>query len=179
MKRLFAILTLGMIGSSAMANNGIINFEGTVSAGGTCPIDLVTPGGPSLPKVFLGDFRSENFTAIGQQTEMVRFALRVDPTTCTIAAGQKAFVKFAAHYGTDPSGRLYGLQSGVGYSDGMALAIYDKSNAELAPDAESVEYELSDSVPTDMNFTARLETVKANVTEGQLRGSATFTVDIR
>lgn len=179
MKRIFALLAFGLACSSAMANTGIINFEGTVSAGGTCQIDVVTPGGPGLPKVYLGDFRTSDFTAVGQKTRLEKFALRVDPAKCPVTAGDVAAVTYSANYGADPSGKLYQLQSGIGYASGMALAIFDKSNAQLDPDAESVEYALSDTQVTDMNFTAQLHTTAASVTEGHIATSVNFLVDIR
>ncbi|WP_162241112.1 fimbrial protein [Pseudomonas sp. Leaf58] len=156
----------------------IIQFEGSVSAGGTCPISVVTPGGPILPKIYLGDFKADDFKELGLKTPMERFALRVDPTTCTIGPGAKATVKFSANYGSDPSGKLYALQSGVGYSEGFALAIYDKSNTQLAPDADSVEYELSETVVTDMNFTTQLHTTATTVSEGHIATSVNFLVAI-
>lgn len=178
MKRTLALFALSLGCSSAMANTGIINFEGTVSAGGTCPIELVKPGGPGMHKIYLGDFRTQDFTGIGQKTPMESFALRVDPASCTISPGDKATVKFSANYGNDPSGKLYALQSGVGYSEGFALAIFDKSNTQLDPDAASVEYDLSDSLPTDMNFTTQLRTIENSVTEGQIATSVNFLVAI-
>lgn len=180
MKRLFALLALGAACNSALAatGTGILTLEGTVSSGGTCPIEVVTPGGPGLKKIFLGDFMTKDFTAPGQKTAPVRFALRHDPATCTVTPGAKATVKYSAVYGADPSGKLYALQTGVGYSTGLALAIFDKSNAQLDPDATSVEYDLSDTAPTDMNFTTLLESTSATVTEGQIFTSVNFVVDI-
>ncbi|MBF8748343.1 type 1 fimbrial protein [Pseudomonas putida] len=178
MKPIFALFALSLASGSAMANTGIINFEGTVTAGGTCPIDVVTPGGPSKSLIYLGDFKDKDFTTVGQKTPIQRFGLRHDPSKCPVTPGQKAFVKFSANYGAGPSD-LYQLQSGVGYSEGMALAILDKSNSVLAPDTESVGYDLSDRLTTDMNFTTYLQTIDATVTEGQIATSVNFTVDIR
>ncbi len=178
MRPIFALFALSLASGSAMANTGIINFEGTVTAGGTCPIDVVTPGGPSKSLIYLGDFKDKDFTTIGQKTPLQRFGLRVDPTKCTVTSGQKAFVKFSANYGAGPAD-LYKLQSGVGYSEGMALAILDKSSNALAPDTESVAYDLSDTQPTDMNFSTHLQTTDSTVTQGQVATSVNFVVDIR
>ncbi|MCI0910851.1 fimbrial protein [Pseudomonas putida] len=178
MKRIYAALALGLIGNTAFASN-IINFEGTVSTGGTCPIDVVTPGGPSLPQIHLGDFRTDDFKAIGDQTGLVKFALRVDPMTCTIGAGEQGYVTYKPNYGTDPSGQMYGLQSGVGYSSGLSLVIYDEDGAPVEPNTESKGYLLSDSVPTDMNFITRLQMTDYSVTEGHIRTSVNYLVDIR
>lgn len=158
--------------------NSIINFEGTVSAAGTCSIDVVTPGGPSLSKIFLGDFKTKDFSAIGQKTEPVRFALRVDHG-CKTDPAHEGYVTYKANYGADVSGKLYSLISGVGYSDGLALAIFDEKGTQLDPGAESQGYALSDSAPTDLNFFARLQTTAATVTEGQIRTSVNYLVDIR
>lgn len=178
MKRILALFALGLGCSSAMANTGVINFEGTVSPDGTCPIDIVTPGGPSLPKIYLGDFKVSDFNASGQKTPMQRFALRIDPATCGITSPTVATVKFSPGYGADPSGKLYQLVSGHGYSEGMALAIYDKRGSMLAPDTASVAYDISDKVPTDMNFSTQLHTIANSVTDGHIGTNVSFTVDI-
>ncbi|WP_286914308.1 MULTISPECIES: fimbrial protein [unclassified Pseudomonas] len=177
MKRIIALAALCLGCSSAMANTGIINFEGTVSAGGTCPIDVVTPGGPSLPKIMLGNFRTTDFKATGDRTPAVRFGLRHDPQNCALN-GDKATVRYSATYGATPGG-LYALQDGVGYSEGLALAIYDASNQPLAPDTDSMEYTLSATAPTDMNFSTRLEAIEDTVTEGHVSTSVNFVVDIQ
>ncbi|SPO54040.1 Type I fimbrial protein FimA [Pseudomonas sp. JV551A1] len=177
MKRILALFALGLGCSSAMANTGIINFEGSVKAGGTCPISVVTPGGPGLPKLYLGDFKAEDFTAAGMKTPLQRFALRLDPATCPSPPADTT-VTFNAGFGADPTGKLYALQSGVGYSEGFALAIYDKSNAQLDPGAASVTYVLDPTKPTDMNFTAQLHTTAAKVTEGHIATSVDFAVEI-
>ncbi|UXH41394.1 fimbrial protein [Pseudomonas promysalinigenes] len=179
MKRMLALLALTLGCSSAMANKGIINFEGTVSAGGTCQIDVVTPGGPLLPSIHMGDHKASDFTQVGQIAKTAKFALRVDPTSCAVSAGDVAAVTYSANYGADPSGQLYQLQSGIGYATGMALALLDKSNAPLAPDTESAEYTLDATQPTDLNFLAKLQTTSATVTEGQIASSISFLVDIR
>ncbi|MNN47212.1 Fimbrial protein [compost metagenome] len=160
-----------------MAETGIINFEGTVKAGGTCPISVVTPSGPGLPKIYLGDFKVDDFTAAGMKTPLQRFALRIDPATCPTIPPDTT-VTFNAGFGADPTGKLYALQSGAGYSDGFALAIYDKSNAQLDPGAKSVKYDLDATKPTDMNFTAQLHTTAPTVTEGHIATSVDFEVDI-
>lgn len=177
MKRILSLIALGLLSNSATANT-IINFEGTVSAGGTCPIDVVTPGGPSLPKIYLGDFKSSDFTAIGQHTELVKFALRVDPS-CKNNSTDQGYVTYHPNYGVDPSGQLFQLVSGVGYSSGMALAIFDGQGNPMNPGAESQAYPLSDTAPTDMNFGARLQTIAANVTEGHVKTSVNYMVEIR
>ena len=177
MKRILALLALGLGCSSAMADTGIIHFEGTVTSGGTCPISVVTPGGPILPKIYLGDFKVGDFDKVGLKTPMEKFALRIDPATCPTPPANTT-VTFAAGYGADPSGKLYALQSGIGYSEGFALAIFDKSNAQLDPGTASVDYDVDPIKPTDMNFTTQLHTTAAKVTEGHIATSVNFQVAI-
>ncbi|WP_264309741.1 fimbrial protein [Pseudomonas putida] len=155
----------------------IINFEGTVTGPGTCPIDVVTPGGPSLPLINLGNYNSFNFTAAAQETPAKYFALRI-PATC-VTGIQNAHATFLAGYGPHPTvNTLYALRSGLGYTTGLGLAINDITS-RLSPGTESGAYEVTDARDTDMVFSARLVSTAATVTEGQIDTNITFSVDIR
>ncbi|GLO52751.1 hypothetical protein PPUN110474_41520 [Pseudomonas putida] len=158
-----------------MANTGVINFEGTVTAGGTCPISIVNPGGSPLPIINFGDFQTKDFDKAGLQTVKKRFALSIDPATCA-AIPTDTTVTFNANHGADPSGKLYGLQTGVGYSEGFAVAIYDKSS-QVNPGTPSASYTLNPTNPTEMVFNTNLHTTKA-VTEGTIASSVSFLVAI-
>ena len=175
MKKTLSVLALSLCSSAAMAT--IINFEGTVSGPGTCPIEVVTPGGPSLPLINLGNYNTFNFNKVGQETAAKHFALRV-PATC-VTGTQSAFATFQAGYGADPvDADLYALKDGLGYSTGLGLAINDLTT-RLAPGTESMGYEVKDTTDTDMVFSARLVTTAATVTEGQIDTNISFDVDIR
>ncbi|WP_435653113.1 fimbrial protein [Pseudomonas putida] len=176
MKRILTLFALGLSCSSVMANTGVIEFEGSVSTGGTCPIDVVTPGAGALPKISMGNFRIKDFTGVGDKTQLEKFALRIDNSICGLGADSTATVKFNANYGTDPSGTLYSLQSGRGYSAGLALAIYDKNGTQIPPGTDSVEYQNVER--EDMNFSARLHTIAHPVTEGRIWTSVNFVVAI-
>lgn len=175
MKRILALCTLGLACSSAMANTGVINFEGTVTDGGTCPISIVNPGGSPLPMINFGDFQAKDYASAGLQTAKKRFVLSIDPATCA-SIPPDTTVTFNANY-PDPSGKLYGLQTGVGYSEGFAIAIYDASGAQLDPGTPSASYTLDPAKPTEMNFNTNLHTTK-KVTEGTIASSVSFTVAI-
>lgn len=178
-KKHFVALAISLSSTAAMANTGIINFQGTVTTGGTCPIEVVHPGGPSQP-IHLGHFRSRDFTAADQNTAMVPFSLRITPdASCNIDPTKKAFVKFSPRFGADPSGKLYALQSGVGYTSNLALEILDRSSTQLPPETESKAHDLDENLPTDMHFTARLKTTEDSVPEGRIDTSVDFLVDIR
>ncbi|WP_152031511.1 fimbrial protein [Pseudomonas putida] len=180
MKKILSILAISLTSGAAMANTGTMNFTGTVSAGGTCPIDVVTPGtGTPLPLVNLGDFRKKDFTATGQETPQIGFALRITPdSTCTIPTGSVANITFTPSYGQAGTGKLYALQSGLGYTSGLALKISDRTGAQLDPDTASMDYPLSDSDPTEMVFSTRLQTTAASVDEGQVATTITYVVAI-
>lgn len=180
MKKTLSILAICLTSSAAIANTGPINFTGTVSPGGTCPIEVVAPGtGTRLPLLNLGDFRKKDFTAIGQQTPSIGFALRITPdATCTIPANSKANVTFTPSYGSDAQGKLYALQSGLGYSTGLALQIADQTGAPVEPNTKSTDYPLSDTDPTEMIFSARLQSTDAAVTEGQVATTVTYVVAV-
>ncbi|MFJ4354112.1 fimbrial protein [Pseudomonas sp. NPDC089428] len=175
MKRILALCALGLACSSAMATTGLIDFEGTVRAGGTCPISVVNPGGSPLPIINFGNFETKDYTSAGQQTEMKKFALRLDPATCTETIPAETTVTFNANY-TGPTPKLYGLKTGVGYSEGFAIAIYD-SSGQLDPNTPSAKYPLDDTVPTEMIFNTNLHTTKP-VTEGTIASSISFVVAI-
>ncbi|WP_158286173.1 fimbrial protein [Pseudomonas sp. LB-090624] len=179
MKKILSILAITLSSSAAMANTGTMNFTGTVSPGGTCPIDVVTPGtGVPMPLLNLGDYKKKDFTGIGQETPRVGFALRITPdSTCTIPTGAVANVTFTPTYGQAGSGDLYGLQDGLGYTTGLALKISDQTGA-VAPDTPSMDYPLSDTDPTEMVFSARLQTTADTVGNGQIASTVTFVVAI-
>ena len=175
MKKTLSVLALSLCSSAAMAD--IINFEGTVSAPGTCAIEVVTPGGPGLPLVYLGNFKTDKFTAVGQETAAKQFALRV-PASC-VTGTQAGHATFTAGFGADKDEpTLYALRDGLGYSSGLGLAINDRAT-RLSPGTESAAYEVKDTRDTDMIFLARLVTTKAAVTAGHIDTNITFDVDIR
>ena len=50
MKHTLIALAMGLASTAAFANTGNINFHGTITPGGTCPIEVVMPGtGGSIP----------------------------------------------------------------------------------------------------------------------------------
>ncbi|HKS11424.1 MAG TPA: fimbrial protein [Pseudomonas sp.] len=176
MKRTVLMLALGMAGSSAFAadETGQINFYGTVYGGGTCPIEVVNPGGSVIPRVTLGNFTAKYFSAAGVTTPEVGFALRVTPdTTCVIVPGSKTKVTFTPLHG--PIGTdLYAIRQGG--AGGLGLAIKDQAHAKLAPNTASMEYDLYSNRPTDLQFYAAYESHLPAVTEGLAEAEVSFMV---
>ena len=182
MKRTLIALAMALSSTAAFANTGNINFHGTITPGGTCPIEVVEPGtgGGILPRVVVGSYHPSYFDTIGKQTRHIPFALRITPSgpggPCTINPGEEGYVTFSAVYG--PAGtNLYALRP-TG-ARGLALAIQDKSLTNLAPGQESAAYALDETKPTDMMFYAMYESTAANVTEGDAASEVTFLVDIK
>ena len=179
MKRTLVALAMGLASTAAFANTGNINFHGTITPGGTCPIEVVEPGtgGGILPRVVVGSYHPSYFETVGKQTRHIPFALRVTPGgTCTINPGEEGYVTFSALYGPEGTD-LYALRPGG--ARGVALAIQDRSLTNLAPDSESAAYALDDTKPTDMLFYAMYQSTAATVTEGDAASEVTFTVDIK
>ncbi|EKT4505793.1 fimbrial protein [Pseudomonas plecoglossicida] len=181
MKKILSILAITLTSSAAMANNGTMSFTGTVSPGGTCPIDVVTPGtGVPMPVLNLGNYKTQDFVGAGQETPRIGFALRLTPGgSCTIGTGKVANVTFTPAYGqAGTSGDLYGLQDGIGYTKGLGLKISDRTGAQLAPDTPSMDYPLSQTDPTEMVFSARLQQIAPAVEQGDIASTVTFVVAI-
>jgi major type 1 subunit fimbrin (pilin) len=170
------MLALGMASSSAFAadETGQINFYGTVYGGGTCPIEVVHPGGSVIPRVTMGNFTSKYFAKAGTSTPEVGFALRVTPdATCVIPPSSTATVSFTPLHG--PIGNdLYGIRRGG--ADGLGLAIKDRTHTKIAPGTSSVDYDLYETTPTDMQFYAAYESYLDAVTEGLAEAEVSFVV---
>jgi len=178
MKKTFAALALSLFSTAALANTGDINFVGSITPGGTCPITIVEPGngGVELSRIVVGSHHPEYFTTPGTKSRLVPFALRVDPGTCTIKSGESGYVTFKPIYGQQGT-NLYGLApAGAG---GLGLAIQDKSFTNLAPDAESAAYALDDTKPTEMIFYAAYESSAVPVTPGDAYTRVVYEVEIR
>lgn len=181
MKKILSILAITLTSSAAMADSGTMSFTGTVSPGGTCPIDVVTPGtGVPMPLLNLGNYKTMDFTGEGLETPQIGFALRLTPGGgCLPGSSAVANVTFTPAYGqAGAGGDLYGLQDGIGYSKGLGLKISDRTGALLAPDTPSMDYPLSATNPTEMVFSARLRQIAPAVTQGDIASTVTFVVAI-
>ncbi|HDS1735565.1 type 1 fimbrial protein [Pseudomonas sp. BP8] len=179
MKKTLTAFALCMLSNAALANTGNINFAGSITPGGTCPIEIVEPGtgGTVLPRVVVGSYHPEFFTAAGIKTRAIPFAMRVTPGTgCTIPAGGKATVTFAAIYGIQGTD-LYALRPGGARN--LALAIQDSSFSNLAPGKASAEYALNDAAPTEMIFYAMYQSLTNAVSPGDAHSEVSFLVDIK
>jgi len=178
MKKTLLMLALGMASSTVFAapETGQINFYGTVYGGGTCPIEVVNPGGSVIPRVSMGNFTTGYFGASGTATPDVAFALRVTPTTtCVIAPGTKTKVTFTPLHGVIGT-NLYAIRGGG--ATGLGITIKDRTRTKLNPNAASPDYDLYQSQPTDLMFYAAYESVAARVGEGLAEAEVSFLVSL-
>lgn len=141
MKKTLLMLAMAMASSSAFAlddETGQISFYGTIYGGGTCPIEVVAPGASVIPEVSLGNFTKGYFHTPGTSTPDKAFALKITPTSaCIIPPSETATVKYTPLHGivgTD----LYGVNGATG----VGVAIKDRLKAKIAPDSDSIEYDL-------------------------------------
>ncbi|MFF5865752.1 fimbrial protein [Pseudomonas sp. NPDC012596] len=178
MKHTLIALAMGLASTAAFANTGNINFHGTITPGGTCPIEVVMPGtgGSILPQIGLGSYPPEYFgPTAGKQTTPRTFALRIDPDHCTINPATDAYVTFTGVYGTEGT-NLYSLKPHG--ATGVALAIQDKSLTNLAPGRESAPYPLKTTEANELLFHAMYENT-GPVTDGDAASEVRFSVSIR
>jgi len=181
MKKIMMTLAIGLASSTAFAadETGRINFQGSVYAGGTCPIEVVDPGQGVMPWVSLGNYTAKYFKTAGTTTPDVTFGLRVtpDPGICDIAAGSKAKVTFESLHGTaGGSNEYYALRSGG--ATNLALTIKDDDGTPIAPVTQSKEYDLFSNQPTDLTFYAAYVSTAATVGEGMAQADVNFSVEL-
>ncbi|WP_028694923.1 fimbrial protein [Pseudomonas cremoricolorata] len=178
MKWTVLTLALGLASSTAFAadESGQINFYGTVYAGGTCPIEVVNPGGSVIPRVTLGNFTSKYFSKVGVSTPEVSFALRVTPdATCVIPPNSKASITFTPLHGSVGTD-LYAIRQGG--ASGLGMSIKDELHAKITPGAASKDYDLYDNRPTDLRFYAAYESYEASVGDGLAEAEVSFVVSL-
>ncbi|MBH3430262.1 fimbrial protein [Pseudomonas alkylphenolica] len=179
MKKTLVTLALGMACNSAFAadETGPLNFYGNIYGGGTCPIEVVDPRSGVIPKVSLGNFTNKYFTTSGTATPDVAFALRVTPGDgCVIPPDAKTTVTYVPLSGIVGT-NLYGIRRGP--VTGLGVAIKDRNHTKVVPNVASIEYDLYESLPTDMIFHASYESFEDEVTgQGLAEAEVTFVVSL-
>lgn len=178
MKKTLLALALGLSGTAAFANTGSINFYGQVHAG-TCPIVIIDPQtGLPMSRIHMGNVNAAQFETVGAEAASRPFAMRVTPGSgCTVTTG-KGSVTFTGAYGGAGTGNaLYAMQPGG--ATGVALTIKDDTGAPVVNGTLSKEYDLDDTNPTDMLFSAAYRSVDAAVTAGQANTDIQFVVDVQ
>ncbi|MFF7707801.1 fimbrial protein [Pseudomonas sp. NPDC007930] len=182
MKRLILGLPLLALASAAQANTGTINFTGEILSGGTCPIEIIAPGGGSNGTVEMGEAYASDFRGAGTEHNNRTFNLRVtDPTQCTgwdpsNPDQNAAVVKFDGRHGGASGDTLFALNPDNSPAGGIALGIRDASGKLVGHGARSEEYALNASGNTDLNFTAHYRSTAATVTPGHANADVSLEV---
>lgn len=179
MKKTLLMLALGMASSSVFAASSIgeVHFRGTISGGGTCPIEVIErPGGPEVGSISLGSYTAGFFKKIGTKTPAVNFMLRITPgDNCEIQDGDTASVTYSSLDGVVGNDLYSFRKNGAG---GLGLAITDRNHTKVVPEEESIEYELHTDRPTEMRFYASYESYSETVTEGVAEAQISFVVHL-
>lgn len=172
MKKTILALSLGLAaslaGTSALANPGIINFEGMIT-NSTCPIDVVNPGDGSVGNlVKMVGVEVSRFQNLGEEYGGKRFNLRVKGGTgCVLDPSNPNVAKVTFNGRTDPSGDFYAVTPSSDGATGVAIALRDyDTGALLSSGVESSDYPLDAAGPTDLRFEATYRSIHATVTAG-------------
>ena len=170
-------LMAGLAGTSALANTGVINFEGRITSS-TCPIEVVNPEDGSIGnQVKMGSIEASRFTATGQELGGKGFALRVSGGAgCSITPTSTANVTFNGP--ADPSGAYFAVTPTSDGAKNVVIVLRDKSGAAVAPGSASADYDLNDNGPTDLRFDAYYRSTAATVTAGAASADVQFVVAI-
>lgn len=172
-------LILGLSATSAFATTGTINFQGNITAV-TCGVEVVDPvtGAPGTGSVNMGTVEASRFTGTGQEHGGKGFALRVTPGTggCIILPGALAKVTFSGT--ADPTGDYYAFKPTADAAKGVVAVIKDNSGTNLSNGAESAEYALHETDPTDLRFDVYYRSTAAAVTAGPAEADVAFVVAI-
>ncbi|MCO1619057.1 MAG: fimbrial protein [Pseudomonas alloputida] len=182
MKKALIPLALAFASNAALAATplpGIINFYGGVQAGGPCPIEVVDPTTGIPTRVELGFPYVSQFANPGDKTAPVNFALKITPVpgTCDIQPNTEVDVVFESSGGPIGAGSdLYKLLPGS--TQDLGISILDKNGTRLAPGTASAMYQLDQSRPTLMEFSAHYEAINAPVADGQALANVSFVVNL-
>ncbi|WP_263263001.1 fimbrial protein [Pseudomonas sp. RIT-PI-S] len=172
MKHYLLALPLLALGAPALANTGVINFTGSITAG-TCPIEIRDPAGGTGGEVKMGEALAGNFDRAGIESNHRSFTIEVaDASQCagwnsSSGAANVAKVRFSGMQGGADSGNLFALKTGGGAATGLALGLQDKDKTQIGHGAISGEYPLnSGGTQSDLTFTAFYKSTAATVTAG-------------
>lgn len=178
MKKIMIGLGICLASSTALANTGDINFYGKVDSS-TCPIEIIDPGtGVISNRLNMGTVHPDQFGAIGTEAATRPFGLMIDPSKCTVGAGESAYITFVSRYGATGGGNTdYALKSGG--ATGLGLRIRDYRASVIEHGQESMGYQLSDTAVTTIGFNASYISTAATVSTGAAETDIEFVVAIR
>lgn len=174
MKQAFMALALGLASTSAFASTGSgnIQFKGEIYDGGTCPIEVIGPGGVS-GSVDFEKLSTSVFKTTGDASTPKSFQLKVDMSDAACSTSvTKAKFTFASK-DASPGTNLFGIKSGPDLATGLGIRIKDHTNAALQPGTEK-EYDIGTGL---FNYSAELVST-GSVDEGRVEGDIDITVEL-
>jgi type 1 fimbria pilin len=171
-------VTAALVGTSALANTGTINFEGKITRS-TCPIEVINPGDGAVGNlVKMGSVEASRFTAIGQEYSGKPFALRISDSGQCGLTGSNDVARVTFNGASDTTGSYFAVTPTADGAKGVVIAIKDKSGSSLAPGGESAEYDLIEDGITDMVFNAYYRSTAPTVSPGTASADVQFVVAI-
>lgn len=175
MKKTFMALALGLASTSAFASTGSgnIQFKGEIYDGGTCPIEVIGPGGIS-GSVDFEKLSSAVFKGIDVPSPAKNFQLKVDmsDTACSTSITKAKFT-FASKVDSPTTG-LFGIQSGPDMATGLGVRIRDSAGAVVQPSTAN-EYDVGTGL---FNYSAELVSTASKVGEGTILADVDITVEL-
>lgn len=175
MKQAFMALALGLASTSAFASTGggNIQFKGEIYDGGTCPIEVIGPGGVK-GSVDFEKLSTSVFKSSGVASAPKNFQLKVDrgDPTCSDASLTKAKFTFTSKE-PSPGTNLFGIKSDADSATGLGIRIKDHTNTALQPGTEN-EYDIGTGL---FNYSAELVST-GSVGEGRVLGDIDITVEL-
>ena len=183
MKKTLMALSFGLAaslaGTSALANPGIINFEGVIT-NSTCPIDVVNPGDQSVGNlVKMVSVEASRFTAVGQEYGGKDFILRVKGGSgCVLDPTKPNIAKVTFNGTTDASGDYFAVTPTTNGAKGVVIALRDQKGKLLSSGKESDPYALFADRPTDLKFDATYRSTLAAVVGGPASAAIQFSVTV-
>ncbi|MDU9389385.1 fimbrial protein [Pseudomonas sp. zfem002] len=179
MKTFLIALPLLLVGTSAFATTGTINFSGQIN-GSTCSVEVVNPDSGAVGNlVQMGAPLVSDFPAIGSEAGGRSFALRVKGE-CGLSADDPnyATVKFGGiQGGAGADQSLFGIKPGAGTARGVAVAIRDRTGTQVRNGEDSAQYPLNATGASDLFFTAVYQSTAA-VTAGSADADVAFIVSV-
>lgn len=169
-----ALLSAGTMATAATTvPGGTVHFTGQI-VNAACAVSA----GSTDQTVNLGQYRTANFTAVGDRSGTVPFKIQLQD--CDTSVSTQASVAFSGTAdSTDTTVLNVGNISGgaSGSASGVGIEIADQLGKVLTPNGSvySTAQNLIDGVNV-LNFTARYKSTAAAVTPGQADADATFTM---
>lgn len=170
MKRNLMLLTVALLSSCAMADEGVsLNITGTVRDN-TCSVS----SDDQSKNVSLGEVSSRQFEKVGDMSPVQPFTLLLEKCSAEING---VTVVFSGQ--TDPDNpQIFAIDNGAGNASGIGVGIYDQSRTLLPVGETSVSYSLPPGQTSlSLQFYARYIATKDHVVSGNANATATFVVN--